>query len=524
VRARTPPRPRAAGPPLEASPQAERGETPPRPRRSLPPLTPQAREVETAGHDGNIAAGTGHELVRLVSTASTLRVARSAPREKFSELAVGAWKGLSRQQNQAASGVGLHNRQIHTLRRRAAQAQAQSTKIETFWQMQELVRERSPQEIIDILVQERDRYINPLPNEPGRWESRRAIDGSLPAGLVPWGDAFGHARAGVNHVDEVFGWTIGMHAAAQGKVETVQALLAWDPREGCNHDFSVDCRTTFRLDVTMRSRKTRRIAWAARQQRDEADGKEWRDPVLLECYGIVDAIGSTMIDIARRRTALKAASNDARIQTLITDCATIRQILKKSVADADKKLQDAHNLAGVRNLATGESTYFDEAEYRLQIHLGETNMFGHFARCLIELYALDEAPERQADSLCKMKATFEAWNMSDPSLIGLGSEAMSHLLLDVFTMLDTAATRLAEQQHADGSAANARSSLLETHGGSATEKAKLAEQINILRVMLRKLGAATGAGILDFTVQNSEGRTPRQLAISISRDLDAIGR
>ena len=36
----------------------------------------------------------------------------------------------------------------------------------------------------------------------------------------------GFAAAGANLVDAQFGWNIGMHAAAQGKVETLRMLLS----------------------------------------------------------------------------------------------------------------------------------------------------------------------------------------------------------------------------------------------------------------------------------------------------------
>jgi hypothetical protein len=141
-------------------------------------------------------------------------------------------------------------------------------------------------------------------------------------------------------------------------------------------------------------------------------------------------------------------------------------------------------------------TIIGVTEYRLQLSLGESCLFSHFAHGLIELYSLDEGRSRQASKLPKMVGTFEAWNMSDPSLLGLGSETMSHLLLHVFTVLDKAATPSASTS-------------------AAQQDDTIDAQIRMLQVLLRKLGPS-GGDIFDFTVQNENGQTLMQLSKSLS--------
>jgi hypothetical protein len=333
---------------------------PPPPRRPVPTLP--TRAVAQSG-----VAEMDVELARMAGSSAAFGSSRS--KEHLAEAAAGLWKGLERQHNAKAQGVALRSGHIANLRKRAAQARTRTQVVDSFWQMQELVHMASPQDLIELLQEERGRYADyKSDSDLTRWVSTRQLDGSLPqaactlvaadgstrVGGGTWSEQFGDARAGVNFVDDHFGWTIGMHAAAQGKLDVVQALLGWDPREGFLDHFAVNCCTTFRMDVGVRCKKTRPIAWAARKQRNE-EGAEWQDPVLLQCYSIEDPIGSTLRDIARRRMLSVRCS-----KALIDGCKAVYTLVGAAVEETTSKLRAARTLAE-RDFQTGISPYFDEA-------------------------------------------------------------------------------------------------------------------------------------------------------------------
>jgi hypothetical protein len=114
---------------------------------------------------------------------------------------------------------------IDKLRTMAHRSRTRNQAADNFWTMKDLVRTLSAVEIIEGLRAERDEYI--VWGQKMWSSSRCPKTGEKPEG-VKWSDTFGDSAAGVNLTDALMGWNMAHHAAAQGKFETLKALLEWE--------------------------------------------------------------------------------------------------------------------------------------------------------------------------------------------------------------------------------------------------------------------------------------------------------
>lgn len=289
-------------------------------------------------------------------------------------------RAVSREHNRVTAGAALTDHQKHKMMARAQTAKARVVHTELFWVMMELVAMESAGTILQMLKEAAD-DIDPnhhctvcsvdgascsgtthcqgcrgcvrrtrfcQPHKPGcspgvcecsehppAWP-HDPISGPKYAALRP-----GFAACGANLVDQQFGWNIGMHAAAQGKVQTLRMLLGirgwnnreqsvlsstkpevsgWHPREPAVHPLTDETYkikktsvfpasigpeggapeeglTSYPLDLSVRSRElrptTHKFWWKAGA--DAGSGRSLRKPdkavelLLEEAYGECDA-------------------------------------------------------------------------------------------------------------------------------------------------------------------------------------------------------------------------------------------
>ena len=315
-------------------------------------------------------------------------------------------RALARERNREETGVALTDRQKDRIMSRAQTAKARVVHTELFWVMMELVATEDASTILGMLKESADdvdpdhrcslcggercggggtgggtqhcqgcrgcvrrtRFCQPhrdgcspgvceCSQHPPAWPPRLAKYDALRPGF---------AASGANLVDKHFGWNIGMHAAAQGKVETLRMLLnirdwdgrdateravlgggsadsrgtalevsGWNPRDPVTSTLTEETYrikttsvfpgssngtgeapeeglTSYPLDLSVRSRETRTIKhafwWKAGADADS--NRSLRKPekrsverLLEEAYGrIDDPMGSRLIDIAEARS------------------------------------------------------------------------------------------------------------------------------------------------------------------------------------------------------------------------------
>ena len=242
-RAGTPPRSRGLGPPPSLP------TTMPQPLQRQPTQQPPPRQPPSL--DGAITAPRREAP----TTGPSKALGRSPSRGNAGRDLAHA---VSREHNRVTTGVALTDRQMHRLLAHAQTAKARVVHTELFWVMMELVATESAGTILEMLKEAAD-DVDPnhrctvcaregppscsevshcqgcrgcvrrtrfrQPHRPGcspgvcecsehppSWP-HDPIAGPKYAALRP-----GFAASGVNLVDQQFGWNIGMHAAAQGKV------------------------------------------------------------------------------------------------------------------------------------------------------------------------------------------------------------------------------------------------------------------------------------------------------------------
>ena len=471
------------------------GQTPPRSRRAPPPLDTielsqllngtrsMARMEQSAGQsEGGQGEGTTNRP--RLATLSRRGVGKSAD---FSDLSKDVARSMQRQKMQAATGVGLRADHAQKFRALGTQSQNRNSKADNFWTMQDLVRLSSPEEIIDLLQMERSKDSQSGGSE---WTSTRSPMSGERAGDTSWSSIFGDSAAGVNLADDLMGWTIGHHAAAQGKLHTLRALLEWNPRLGYQKEWTVDCQTSYKLDLCIRTKKTRTIAYVAKT----AELKEQEE--LRLAYGSQpDSFGSTMLHIALNRVKHHKADKTADGKQLHDSCLLICDLLEAKETEGDEALREVDLLSSARHPKTGLNLFYDEAEMRLSKVVNESNIFSRAVAKMLLLWSLDRMPGREMaelpgrESLPKMQAAVSAWLMTDPSMLGLPSDEISHIFLSLLTQIKLRA------EEADGD--------------------DLKDQLNtqympMVEAIFRTIGP-DGLYILDFTLQNADGQTAKHL-------------
>ena len=359
---------------------------------------------------------------------------------------------LSKAKSSAVGGLLVSH--TASLRKTANAARERVVSTKSFWDMQRLVADCPVDEkgrdiarpILQILEDEVDEYRGRR-DEMGGWESARERDGSMRG--RSYKQIFGNSRAGINFVDRQFGWNLAMHAAVQGRYVLLLQLMEYNPRQDYKGDYYIDCETSFKLDLTVRSTQTRTVAYTHSRGTDMTEQLE-------EAYGVVeDKRGSTLYQLLDRRLSLghHAELTGGRKVALSNIRPKWRRARKIAIDAHDEGLRDlmlADEL-GKRS----DARLFDEAEMRFVLGMQERNVFSRFAAALVLFYIRDKrnAAETEAELKqrtielhepdralypshecleCRMRGTqcryhdngrgdkaldvFNAWRMVDPSV------------------------------------------------------------------------------------------------------------